>query len=268
MDHVPAVQIDSGITMPLLGFGTARLRGEDGRDSVGHALKAGYRLIDTATAYSNEAEIGQAVRDSGLARDEVFITTKLPGTRSGQPRQALIDSLRRLRTDYVDLWLIHWPPTGPDASVRVWAEFLQARADGLCRAVGVSNYTPAQIDALTAATGQTPAVDQVRWSVSDHNPALLTALRDRQVTVEGFGPLKGTPLHDRVLVEMAAAHGVTPAQVALRWHLQLGIIVIPRSARRERIESNIDVLGFSLTSEEMNCLCEFSCAGQDTKGTA
>jgi 2,5-diketo-D-gluconate reductase A len=258
MTVIPVARIAEGVEMPLVGFGTAHMRGQLGYDAVSHALKAGYRMIDTATMYSNEAAVGDAIRDSGFARDEVFITTKLPGARVSHPRQTLAESLRALRTSHVDLWLIHWPPTGPGVSEKVWREFLAARADGMCRAVGVSNYQPGQIDALIAATGQTPAVNQVRWSVSGHDPALLAALRARGVTVEGFGPLKGSPLLHPVLCEIAKKHQVTPAQVALRWHLELGIIVIPRSARTERIESNIDLFGFSLSDEEIDRLSSLS----------
>jgi diketogulonate reductase-like aldo/keto reductase len=180
----------------------------------------------------------------------VFVTTKLPPGRAGQARAIIADSLRALRTDYVDLWLIHWPPRR-QASPRLWRDFLAIRDEGLCRAVGVSNYDVAQINELIAATGEGPVVNQIPWSPAQYDPAVLAAHAERGVAVEGYSSLKGTRLGHPVLAEIAAKYGVTPAQVVLRWHLELGITVIPKSVRPERIESNLDLFGFSLTSEEM-----------------
>ncbi len=254
MSEVPVVRIGNGIDMPMVGFGTWQLGGRQAYDSVRVALEAGYRHIDTATMYGNEAEVGRALRDSGLDSRDVFITTKLPPGRFGQERATLTQSLRALGTDHVDLWLIHWPPRRANQSVPAWHEFLKMRSEGLTRAVGVSNYSPEEIDELATATGEVPAVDQVSWSPSRHDPDLLAALRDRGVIVEGYSPLKGTRLRDRTLREIADAHDVTPAQVVLRWHVQLGIIVIPRSSRPERIAENFDLFGFSLTDGEMDRL--------------
>ena len=200
--------------------------------------------------YGNEAEIGRALRDSGVDRHEVFLTTKLPAGNAGRERETLAASLRGLGTDYVDLWLVHWPPRG-GARPMTWREFLAVRDEGLTRAVGVSNYSIAQIDELVGATGQVPAVNQIPWSPRKHDPGLLAAHRDRGVAVEGYSPLKGTDLSDPVLAEIASKHAVTPAQVVLRWHIEHGIVVIPKSEQRERIESNFDLFGFSLDPGEM-----------------
>jgi diketogulonate reductase-like aldo/keto reductase len=254
MSDVPMVPIGDGIEMPMVGFGTWQLGGQQAYDAVRYALEVGYRHLDTATMYRNEAEVGRALRDSGLDRAEVFLTTKLPPGQVGHERATLAESLRALGTDYVDLWLIHWPPRRSGASVKAWQEFRALRSAGQCRAIGVSNYSPSEIDELTQATGETPSVNQVPWSPSGHDPDLLAALRERGVAVEGYSPLKGTKLRDRTLREIADRHGVTPAQVVLRWHIQLGIIVIPKSARRERVASNFDLFGFSLTDEEMDRL--------------
>lgn len=245
------VQIGDGVELPMVGFGTWQLGGRQAYDGVRCALAAGYRHIDTATMYGNEAEVGRALRDSGLDRREVFITTKLPPGRFGKERATLDESLASLGTGYVDLWLIHWPNRRPGSSLQAWQEMRELRSAGLCRTIGVSNFRPDQIDELTKAAGETPAVNQVPWSPSEHDPRLLAAFRDRGVVVEGYSPLKHTNLKDRTLTEIAEAHGVTPAQVVLRWHIELGIVVIPRSKRPERIESNFDLLGFSLTEEEV-----------------
>jgi diketogulonate reductase-like aldo/keto reductase len=218
--------------------------------AVRHALQAGYRHLDTATIYRNEAEVGRAIADSGLDRGDIIITTKLPPGNAGRARVTIAESLRALGTSYVDLWLVHWPPRR-GSSPRLWQEFLAIRDEGLCRAVGVSNYSVAEIDELIAATGERPAVNQIPWSPSQYDPALLAAHAERQVAVEGYSSLKNTRLRNPVLAEIAAAYGVTPAQVVLRWHLELGIIVIPKSARPERIESNLDLFSFSLTADDM-----------------
>ena len=245
-----AVPLAGGVSMPLLGLGTWQATGTRCYDAVRHALRVGYRHIDTATMYHNESQVGRALRDSGIPRQDVFVTTKMPPGQAGRERRTITASLNALGTDYVDLWLVHWPPRG-DAGVRAWRGFLDAREDGLARAVGVSNHDTAQIDDLVTATGQAPAVNQIPWSPSQYDPRLLAELRDRGVAVEGYSPFRGTDLHHPVLVEVASAHGLTPAQVVLRWHLQHGIAAIPKSVHPDRISANIDVFGFSLTDEEM-----------------
>jgi len=247
---VPAVDLPGGVSMPMLGFGTWLLRGKPGREALRAALAAGYRHIDTATMYGNEADVGHVLASSGLARDKVFITTKLPSGKVGRERATLAASLRALGTDYVDLWLVHWPP--PErALIQVWCEFLALRDEGRARAIGVSNYSLAQIDRLIKATGQAPAVNQISWSPGRYNAALLAGHRERGVAVEGYSPLKRTNLANPVLTEIAAAHDATAAQVVLRWNLELGVTVLVKSAQPERIAANIDVPRFSLTPDEV-----------------
>jgi diketogulonate reductase-like aldo/keto reductase len=248
MTEIPLV--DLGWPMPMVGFGTWQLHGRRAYEAVRYALQVGYRHIDTATMYRNEREVGRAIADSGLARDEVFVTTKLPPGNAGRARATISESLRALGTDYVDLWLVHWPPRGSRASVQVWQDFRAIRDEGLSRAIGVSNYSVSQLDDLIQATGEPPAVNQIPWSPSQYDAALLSAHADRAIAVEGYSPLKGTRLTHPVLEEIAAKHGVTTAQVVLRWHLDLGITVIPKSARPDRIRSNFDLFSFSLTLEE------------------
>jgi len=247
---VPTVPLSGGGAMPIVGFGTWRLRVRPACEAVRFALQVGYRHIDTATMYGNEAEIGRALRDSGVERRDVFVTTKLPAGNAGRERETLASSLRALGVGYVDLWLVHWPPQRR-ARPQTWREFLAAQEQGLARAVGVSNYSIGQIDELTDATGQAPAVNQIPWSPRRYDPRLLAAHRERGVAVEGYSPLKGTELGDPVLAEIAAKHAVTPAQVVLRWHIEHGIAVIPKSADRAHIASNFDLFGFSLDPGEV-----------------
>lgn len=238
--------------MPLVGLGTWRLSGRDGYRAVRHALQVGYRHLDTATMYANEDEVGRAIRDSGVPREQIFLTTKLPPDHPGA--QATIEaSLRALGTDYVDLWLVHWPPGGEE-SVATWREFIAVREAGLVRAIGVSNYELDQIDELVTATGQTPVVNQVPWSPSEHDPQRLAGHRDRGVVLEGYSPLKDTPLDHPAVTAAASRHGVSPAQVVLRWHLEHGIPVIPKSADPVRMEQNLDLFGFALTADEVAAL--------------
>jgi diketogulonate reductase-like aldo/keto reductase len=250
MSEIPVVDLGRGLAMPMVGFGTWQLQGQTAYQAVRHALQAGYRHIDTATMYRNEDQVGRALADSGVARDDVFITTKLPPGNAGRVRATLDESLKALGTDHVDLWLIHWPPRGRNL-VPLWRDFLAVRDEALARAVGVSNYSVRQIDDLTEATGEHPAVNQIPWSPPQYDQALLAAHAQRHVAVEGYSSLKRTKLRHPVLAEIAARYGVTPAQVVLRWHLDIGVIVIPKSARPERIDENLDLFRFSLTPEEI-----------------
>jgi diketogulonate reductase-like aldo/keto reductase len=247
------VELFDGVSIPLIGFGTWQLDGDDAYNGVRAALDIGYRHIDTATMYGNEDRIGAAVRDSGLGREDVFITTKLPPGRVGREAQTIDASLRALGVDFVDLWLVHWPPNGA-ARPDTWKAFIQALEQGKTRTIGVSNYSIAQIDELTAATGRAPALNQIPWNPFIYNEREAAALQSRQVVLEGYSPLKRSNLGNRVLQEVAAAHGKTAAQVILRWHVEHGFVVIPRSRRRERIEENFAIFDFELTAEELRSL--------------
>ncbi|MEU5720744.1 aldo/keto reductase [Micromonospora sp. NPDC047738] len=251
VEQQPTVPLSGDVRIPLLGFGTWQATGRAGYDAVLAALDAGYRMIDTATMYGNEEEVGRAVKESGLRREDVFLTTKMLPDQVGREREAIEASLRALDTDYVDLWLIHWPPSAPGDSIPVWREFLAARDEGLVRTVGVSNYSISQIDELIQATEENPAVNQVRWSPTLYDRQTHAAHRDRGVVLEGYSPFKTSDLSDPVLVRIAQAHGVSPAQVVLRWHIDHEIVVIPKSVHPERIQANADVFHFSLTAEEM-----------------
>jgi 2,5-diketo-D-gluconate reductase A len=248
---VPAATLPSGGRMPKVGFGTWKLRNGQARDAVLAALAVGYRHIDTATMYANEGEVGRALADSGLDRADVFVTTKIRPSDAGKARAVIHRSLQALGTNYLDLWLVHWPPSRRGDSRQLWNELLEIRADGLVRDVGVSNYSLIEIDDLVGSSGQAPAVNQIDWGPTLYDGRLLAGHAERSIAVEGYSSLKNTDLDDPVLAKIAAAHGVTPAQIVLRWHLEHGVTVIPKSAQPDRIAANFDLLGFSLTPDEV-----------------
>ncbi|MCC2310037.1 aldo/keto reductase [Cellulomonas chengniuliangii] len=249
MTSLPTLAL-RGADIPLLGLGTWQSEGDDARRAVRDALALGYRHVDTATGYGNESLVGQGLADSGIPRQDVFLTTKLPPDAAGRERETLERSLADLGVDQVDLWLVHWPPAGA-ATPSTWEQFIQLRDEGLTRAIGVSNYSIAQIDELVAATGEAPAINQIPWSPGDHDPDLVAAHQERGVALEGYSPFKRTDLEDPVLVEIAAAHDATPRQVVLRWHIEHQVVVIPKSTHRDRIAANFEITGFALTPDEV-----------------
>lgn len=239
--------------MPLLGFGTWQIKGQEAVDSVAAALETGYRHLDTATVYGNEGQVGRALADSGVARDEVFITTKFPPSRAGQELDTLRESLDLLQTDHVDLWLIHWPGEG-SVNGDIWKAFAKAREEGLTREIGVSNFDTALLDEVTSATGVAPAVNQIEWSPLLFDADTVAEHRQRDIVLEGYSALRGGTLDHPTIAGIAQRLGRTTAQVIIRWHLQHGFVAIPKSVHAERIRSNADVAGFSLTDEDMAAL--------------
>ena len=246
----PTVTIAEGVAMPLLGLGTWQASDQEAYDSVRVALDLGYRLIDTATMYRNEAAVGRAVRDSGLAREEVFLTTKLRAGDAGREQETIGASLKAMGLDYLDLWLIHWP-VARGAGAGTWQRFVEARDAGLTRAIGVSNYSAAEIDELTEATGVVPAVNQIEWTPALYDASTVAAHHDRGVTLEGYSPFKAANLHDPILLAIAKRHHVTVPQIIVRWHLEHGFIAIPKSSDAGRLAENFDVFGFFLDSGEV-----------------
>lgn len=247
------VTFASGGRMPLLGFGTWQIRGAEATAATEAALEAGYRHVDTATIYENEREVGQALDTSGLPREEVFVTTKCPPHLAGQELDTLKRSLELLGTDHVDLWLIHWTPD-EGVGLDIWEKFVEARELGLAKDIGVSNYRAAQIDELTSATGVAPVVNQIKWSPLLFKPHVLEAHRERGIALEGYSGLRGGTLDDPTIQSIAQDVGRTPAQVIVRWHLQHGVIAIPKSRNADRIRSNADVAGFELSADDMAAL--------------
>jgi 2,5-diketo-D-gluconate reductase A len=253
-------EISPGVLMPMIGFGTWDVKPPDTYGAVRAALDAGYRHIDTAYGYGNEGDIGEALQDSGVAREEVFLTTKIPSRRVGFEEETITNSLRLLRADYVDLWLIHDPPEG-QKSERLWEFLIEVRERGNARAVGVSNYSTRQIDAIVKATGVTPAVNQIKWTPALFDRERLQENRDRGIQLEGFSAIRLTDLGDPELLRIARAHGVTTPQVLLRWHIDHGVIALPRSTRPQRIRANLDVWDFALTRPELDVIDAMSTVG-------
>jgi 2,5-diketo-D-gluconate reductase A len=255
MSTVPSIPLNNGVAIPQFGFGVFQVRPGETAQVVAAAFDAGYRHIDTAQMYRNEEGVGHALAESGLPREQVFITTKLNNDRHGydEAGRALDESLRRLGTDYVDLYLIHWPRPAADRYVETWKGFEKLLADGRARAIGVSNFTVRHLTRLAEETDAVPAVNQVELHPRLAQAELREYHEAHGIATEAWSPLAkgGDLLRDPTLLDLARAHGRTPAQVVLRWHIQLGNIVFPKSSRPERMRENIDVFDFELSAEEM-----------------
>lgn len=251
----PLITLNNGVQMPQFGYGTSPLTDDEVAPAVVAAVEAGYRLIDTAEKYGNEIGVGRGIRDSGIAREEVFVTTKLDGKFQGADRAlAGIDgSLERLGLEYVDLLLIHWPLPQRDLYVDTWRTFEKVWRSGKARAIGVSNFKPAHIDRLRAETDVVPAVNQIQLNprIARTEPRAYHA--EHGIVTEAYSPLGAGKdlLQQPAIGDVAARHDKTPAQVVLRWHLQSDVIPIPRSRNPHRIAQNIDVFDFTLSDEDV-----------------
>lgn len=257
-DHVPSITLNNGITMPQLGFGVFLVPPDEVVEPVTAALEAGYRLIDTASMYGNEEGVGRAIVGSGIPRDEIFVTTKVWNSDQGYDNtlRAFDQSLKLLGLDVIDLYLIHWPTPARDLYVDTWRALERIYADGRARAIGVSNFTVGHLDRVIGEGTVVPAVNQIELHPGLPQDELRAAHARHGIATEAWSPLgRGHGLLDRPEVAaIAVAHGCTPAQVVLRWHVQLGIVVIPKSVHPERIRENADVFGFELTQDEMSTL--------------
>jgi 2,5-diketo-D-gluconate reductase A len=252
--QIPLITLRDDAEIPQLGFGVFQIPPQDTVEAVSRALQTGYRHIDTAAAYQNEAEVGEAIRRSGLKREEVFLTTKCFNSDHGyeEARRALDNSLKRLGFDQIDLYLIHWPVPSRDKYVETWRAFIEAQKQGLVRSIGVSNFQPGHLRRLVEETGVTPAVNQVELHPVLQQPELRQLHGSLGIATEAWSPLaQGAVLDDATITEVARTHDRTPGQVVLRWHLQLGNIVIPKSVTPERIRQNFELFDFELSDEEM-----------------
>ncbi|MFI5520397.1 aldo/keto reductase [Streptomyces platensis] len=263
MSKVPSITLNNGVAMPQLGYGVWQVENEQAFTAVGQALDAGYRSIDTAMIYGNEEGTGKALAASGIARDELFVTTKLWNADQGHDAtlRAFDTSLAKLGLEYVDLYLIHWPLPARDTYIETYQALEKIYADGRAKAIGVSNFLPEHLERLMGETSVVPAVNQIELH-PQFPQAISRAFHARHnIVTEAWSPIgqgRGL-LEDPTLVELAAKHGKSPAQVVLRWHVQLGNVAIPKSVTPSRIAENIDIFDFELDDADLAAL-----AGLDT----
>jgi len=251
---VPSLTLHDGVEIPQLGFGVFQVPPEETQEVVEHALEAGYRHVDTAAAYRNEKGVGAAIAASGLAREEVFVTTKLWNSQQGYDSTlaAFDASIGRLGLDYVDLYLIHWPMPTEDRFVDTWRAFERIRDEGLVRTIGVSNFRIEDLERLQAETETLPTINQVELHPRLQQAELRAWHAEHRVATEAWSPLaQGDLLDDETIARVAERHGRTPAQAILRWHLQFGNVVIPKSATPARIRENFELFDFELSGEDM-----------------
>ncbi|HEV7470126.1 MAG TPA: aldo/keto reductase [Pseudonocardia sp.] len=256
---VPSIMLNNGVEIPQLGFGVFQIDRGDTAAAVRAALDAGYRHIDTAQMYGNEREVGQAIAESGIPRDEIFVTTKLNNDRHGHDDaiKALDESLDKLGSDHVDLYLIHWPRPKENRFVETWKAFEELQSDGRTRAIGVSNFQIPHLERLAAETATVPAVNQVELHPRFPQAELRAYHREHGIATEAWSPIGGQGsdlLSEPALQSLASKYGKTPAQIVLRWHIQLGDIVIPKSVTPSRIKENIDVFDFELEPGDMDAV--------------
>ena len=253
---VPSIALNNGTSIPQLGFGVFQVPPAETAEITATALEVGYRHIDTAQMYQNEAGVGDAIRASGLPREELYITSKLNNGfhRPDDARRAFDETMQRLGLDRIDLFLIHWPlPTRYDGDyVSTWRTLSEFVQDGRATSIGVSNFQPAHLDRIIEETGVKPAVNQVEVHPYFANEAVREASHAHQVEIEAWSPIaQGAVLDDEVIGKIASAHGKSPSQVTLRWHVERGDIVFPKTTRRERMRENFEIFDFSLTADEV-----------------
>ena len=258
MAEIATHVLNDGTEVPAVGFGTYPLRGAEGAAAILSALECGYRLIDTAVNYENEAEVGEAVRRSGLPRDQVLVTSKIPGRDHAYDHAiaSVHGSLERLGLDYLDLQLIHWPNPGRDLYVEAWRALVRLQQDGLVRSIGVSNFTEAHLTRIIDDTGVTPAVNQVELHPRFPQARMREVHERLGIRTEAWSPMgkRRAPFEEAAVRAAAAGHGVSPGQVILRWHVQLGSLPIPKSADPRRQAENLDIFGFELSPVEMESI--------------
>jgi 2,5-diketo-D-gluconate reductase A len=266
MTQVPTIRLNNGVEIPQFGFGVFQVPEEETAQTVRAAFDAGYRHIDTAQGYGNEEGVGKALAESGLSRDEVFVTTKLNNDGHGYDAALarLDESLKKLGTDHVDLYLIHWPRPRDDRYVDTWRGLEKAAAEGKTRAIGVSNFTVEHLSRLVAETETVPAVNQIELHPRFTQSELREYHAAHGIATEAWSPIgQGQGLlDDPTLAELAKKYGKTPAQVVLRWHVQLGNIVFPKSMRPERMRENIDVFDFELAPDDEQAVSALDVGGR------
>ena len=257
MPAIPTIRLNDGNAMPQVGFGVWRVSNDEAKSTVAGAVEAGYRSIDTASIYGNEEGVGEAVRAVSVPREELFITTKVWNDRQGYDStlQAFDESLARLKLDYVDLYLIHWPMAGSETYRDTWRALIKLKQDGRARSIGVSNFMVEHLQRVIDETGVTPAVNQIELHPRFQQKELSAFHTANSIATEAWSPLgQGTILADETMTAIGRKYGKTPAQVILRWHIDNGFIVIPKSVTPSRIRENVDVFDFSLDADDMRAI--------------
>lgn len=257
MTAVPTVRLNDGTEIPQLGFGVWQVPADDAERVVSEALKVGYRHIDTAAIYGNEEGVGRAIAASGIPREELYVTTKLwvSDFKAGHSEEALRTSLDKLGLEQVDLYLIHWPAAEDEKYLEAWKALEKLQEEGLTRSIGVSNFLPHHLERVLETGTTTPAVNQIEVHPALQQREAEEANRKHGVATQAWSPLaQGEVFGDAPIVAAAEAHGATPAQVVIRWHLQRGRILFPKSVTSQRIAENFDVFGFELTEEELSAI--------------
>jgi len=258
--NIPTVKLNDGRTMPQIGFGVWQVGPEEIIPSVQAAIESGYRSIDTAAVYGNEEGVGAAIRNAGVPQEDLFVTTKLWNPDHGRAAQAMEESLSRLGLTEVDLYLIHWPTPKQDRYVEAWKSLIQLRDAGKARSIGVSNFTVANLRRIIDETGVVPSVNQIELHPQFAQEELRAFHAEHGIVTESWSPLgqgKGL-LQEPTLAEIGRKHGKTPAQVVLRWHLDLGLVVIPKSVTPARIRENIEVFDFKLHAEDLAAIAKLN----------
>ena len=261
MPNVPNIRLNNGVEIPQFGFGVFQVKPDVTAETLRTAFDAGYRHIDTAQMYGNEEQVGDAIAASGLPRDELFVTTKLNNDKHGADKAiaSLDESLRKLRLDHVDLFLIHWPRPGENKYVETWGAFEKLESDGKARAIGVSNFQVAHLDRLAAETSTVPAVNQIELHPYLPQNELRAYHQEHGIATEAWSPIGGQGgdlLHEQSLAGLADKYGKTLAQIVLRWHIQLGNIVFPKSTTASRIAENIDVFDVEISDDDVATIGE------------
>jgi 2,5-diketo-D-gluconate reductase A len=263
---IPMVQLNGEVQMPQVGFGVFKISDDEVTRAVHTAFEAGYRSIDTATLYGNERGVGRAVRESGLPREDVFVTTKLWNDSHGYDSAlaAFDASLSELGLDYVDLYLIHWPVPGQDRYVQTWRALEKIRAGGRARAIGVSNFQQEHLERLLGESDVVPAVNQIELHPYLQQPVLRGFHERKGIVTEAWGPLaRGGELLDHDIIRtIARKHGKTPAQIVLRWHIEMGHVVIPKSVTPERIKENIDIFDLEFDTQDVAAIATLEKGGR------
>jgi 2,5-diketo-D-gluconate reductase A len=250
MDATSTVKLNSGFEMPIIGLGTWQLHNHQATEVVQQAIEHSYRLIDTSGSYDNQREVGKGVKRSSVDREEIFIVNKVETT--DESYQASKDFCKAMGLEYIDLMLLHWPAQDDADNVELFKGLIQARNEGIVRSIGVSNFSEAQIRELIDVTGEIPSVNQIEWSPFGHSMDMLEFCRDEGIVIQAYSPLtRAHELHGTHIEEMADSYGKTPAQLLLRWNIQLGTVPIPKASSIDHLEENLDIFDFKISKEDM-----------------